>query len=199
MLARFSNGNALVANVSSQRCSPGHEGFACQPRCHITLRCICHERISLRRPFQYASTHSPSLFIIPPFLSRDPLLWDVFDIDQPSFHRLISTVPGTNERKARGGKRGARRKATMNVTNRVWKFWRPNFFLFFFSLSLLALLLCSILLNYRVPTKIKLANCPFIRRARTLLKYSCGSNNKPARCVPPGNLAECIRSIDYPG
>lgn len=107
------------------------------------------------------------------------------------FHRA-----GNKRKERRGGKRGARRKATMNVTNRVWKFWRPNFFLFFFFL---ALLLCSILLNYRVPTKIKLANCPFIRRARTLLKYSCGSNNKPARCVPPGNLAECIRSIDYPG
>lgn len=124
ILARFSNGNAVVGRKCLlATCCRAHGTWrVCVPRASYVVilhfaPCICHERVSLRRPFEYASTLSLFHYsLFRRFYRADRLLWDIyiFDIDQPSFHDLFPRRWGPRRRKG-GGK-------AMRCMNRIWKF-----------------------------------------------------------------------------
>lgn len=125
ILARFSNGNAVVGRKCLlATCCRAHGTWrVCVPRASYVVilhfaPCICHERVSLRRPFEYASTplsfiiHYFAVFIAP--IGYYGIYIYIFDIDQPSFHDLFPRRWGPRRRKG-GGK-------AMRCMNRIWKF-----------------------------------------------------------------------------
>lgn len=146
-----------------------------QLRCHITLRSLYLSRACIvTSPFWICvNPLSLSLFIISPFLSRRSVIMGYIYIYSISISRVSTTY--FHDAGVRGGGKEVEKRCGVWIVSGNFNGWKPNFFSLFPRA-----LLCSILLNYRVPcstaarTKIKLANCPFIRRARTLLKYSCG-------------------------
>lgn len=135
-LARFSNGNAVVARKCLfATCYRAHGTWrVCVPLASYVVilhfvPCICHERVSLRRPFEYAST--PSLFhysLFRRFYRADRLLWDVCSISI-EFPRLISTTL----RSEGGGKEKHEERRCANENGICGNFngWKPNFFSLF--------------------------------------------------------------------
>lgn len=106
--------------------------------------CICHERVSLRRPFEYASTpslsfiiHYSAVFIAPIGYYRICIYIYIFDIDQPSFHDLFPRRWDPRSGRKGGGK--AKKKATREPYLEISM---DGNLIFFFSFSLFPL--CSI-------------------------------------------------------
>lgn len=110
ILARFSNGNAVVGRKCLlATCCRAHGTWrVCVPRASYVVilhfaPCICHERVSLRRLLNMRQPLSLSLFIISPFLSRRSVIMGYIYIRYRSaeFPRLISTTLGSEEEERR--------------------------------------------------------------------------------------------------
>lgn len=111
ILARFSNGNAVVGRKCLlATCCRAHGTWrVCVPRASYVVilhfaPCICHERVSLRRPFEYAST--PLSFIIHYFaVFIAPIgyygIYIYIRYRSAEFPRLISTTLGSEEEERR--------------------------------------------------------------------------------------------------
>lgn len=138
ILARFSNGNAVVGRKCLlATCCRAHGTWrVCVPRASYVVilhfaPCICHERVSLRRPFEYAST--PSLFhysLFRRFYRADRLLWDIY-IYSISISRVSTTY--FHDAGARGGGKEVEKRCGVWIVSGNFNGWKPNFFLSFLA------------------------------------------------------------------
>lgn len=137
ILARFSNGNAVVGRKCLlATCCRAHGTWrVCVPRASYVVilhfaPCICHERVSLRRPFEYAST--PLSFIIHYFaVFIAPIGYYGIYIYSISISRVSTTY--FHDAGARGGGKEVEKRCGVWIVSGNFNGWKPNFFLSFLA------------------------------------------------------------------